>query len=332
MKYNVAVVGCTGMVGRKFLEVLKERKFPVDNIYLFASKKSAGKKIEFGGIEVEVEELKEDNIKDKKIDFALFSAGGSVSTIYAPIFAKYNTIVIDNSSAWRMDPTVPLVVPEVNPEDIKWNKGIIANPNCSTIQAVVALKPLIDKYGIKRIVYSTYQAVSGAGMGGYNDLLDGYKGAAPKKFPYPIVGNIIPHIDDFLENGYTKEEMKMVNETRKIFHDESIKITATAARVPVLYSHCESINVELKSDFKLDDIFSIYKKANGVVLTDDTANLIYPLPINAAGHDEVYVGRIRRDFSLDFGLNLWVVADNIRKGSASNAIQIAEYIISELKK
>jgi aspartate-semialdehyde dehydrogenase len=332
MKYNVAVVGCTGMVGRKFLEVLKERKFPVDNIYLYASKKSAGKKIEFGGIEVEVQELKEDNIKDKKIDFALFSAGGSVSTIYAPIFAKYNTIVIDNSSAWRMDPTVPLVVPEVNPEDIKWNKGIIANPNCSTIQAVVALKPLFDKYGIKRIVYSTYQAVSGAGMGGYNDLLDGYKGVAPKKFPYPIVGNIIPHIDDFLENGYTKEEMKMVNETRKIFHDQSIKITATAARVPVLYSHCESINVELKSDFKLDDVFSIYKNANGVVLTDDTANLIYPLPINSAGHDEVYVGRIRRDFSLDFGLNLWVVADNIRKGSASNAIQIAEYIISGLKK
>lgn len=332
MKYNVAVVGCTGMVGRKFLEVLKERKFPVKNIYLFASKKSAGKKIEFGGIEVEVEELKEDNIKDKKIDFALFSAGGSVSTIYAPIFAKYNTIVIDNSSAWRMDPNVPLVVPEVNPEDIKWNKGIIANPNCSTIQAVVALKPLFDKYGIKRIVYSTYQAVSGAGMGGYNDLLDGYKGTAPKKFPYPIVGNIIPHIDDFLENGYTKEEMKMVNETRKIFHDESIKITATAARVPVFYSHCESINVELKSDFNLEDIFSIYKNANGVVLKDDTANLIYPLPIEAAGHDEVYVGRIRRDFSLDFGLNLWVVADNIRKGSASNAIQIAEYIISDFKK
>jgi len=332
MKYNVAVVGCTGMVGRKFLEVLKERKFPVKNIYLFASKKSAGKKIEFGGIEVEVEELKEDNIKDKKIDFALFSAGGSVSTIYAPIFAKYNTIVIDNSSAWRMDPNVPLVVPEVNPEDIKWNKGIIANPNCSTIQAVVALKPLFDKYGIKRIVYSTYQAVSGAGMGGYNDLTDGYKGTAPKKFPYPIVGNIIPHIDDFLENGYTKEEMKMVNETRKIFHDESIKITATAARVPVFYSHCESINVELKSDFNLEDIFSIYKNANGVVLKDDTANLIYPLPIEAAGHDEVYVGRIRRDFSLDFGLNLWVVADNIRKGSASNAIQIAEYIISDFKK
>lgn len=332
MKYNVAVVGCTGMVGRKFLQVLKERKFPVKNIYLFASKKSAGKKIEFGGIEVEVEELKEDNIKDKKIDFALFSAGGSVSTIYAPIFAKYNTIVIDNSSAWRMDPNVPLVVPEVNPEDIKWNKGIIANPNCSTIQAVVALKPLFDKYGIKRIVYSTYQAVSGAGMGGYNDLLDGYKGTAPKKFPYPIVGNIIPHIDDFLENGYTKEEMKMVNETRKIFHDESIKITATAARVPVFYSHCESINVELKSDFNLEDIFSIYKNANGVVLKDDTANLIYPLPIEAAGHDEVYVGRIRRDFSLDFGLNLWVVADNIRKGSASNAIQIAEYIISDFKK
>lgn len=328
MKYNVAVVGCTGMVGRKFLEVLKERKFPIEKIYLFASKKSAGKKITFDGIEVEVEELKEDNIKNKKIDFALFSAGGDISTIYAPIFAKYNTIVIDNSSAWRMDPAVPLVVPEVNPEDIKWNKGIIANPNCSTIQAVVALKPLFDKYGIKRIVYSTYQAVSGAGMGGYNDLLDGYKGVAPKKFPYPIAGNIIPHIDVFLDNGYTKEEMKMVNETRKIFHDEKLKITATAARVPVFYCHCESINVELKSDFDLEDIFNLYKNADGVVLQDDTANLVYPLPIDAAGHDEVYVGRIRRDESLDSGLNLWVVADNIRKGAASNAIEIAEYIIN----
>lgn len=328
MKYNVAIVGATGMVGRKFIEVLEQRDFPVNNIYFFASKKSQGKKLNFKGNTIIVEELKEENIKNKKIDFALFSAGASVSTEFAPIFAKYNATVIDNSSAWRMDPNVPLIVPEVNPEDIKLNKGIIANPNCSTIQAVVALKPLKDRYGIKRIVYSTYQAVSGAGMGGYLDLIEGYKGQPPRKFPHPIVGNILPHIDVFLDNGYTKEEMKMINETKKIFHDDSLKITATTARVPVLYGHSESINVELKKDFELQDIFDMYSNTKGIVLQDDPKNLVYPMPINAAGHDEVYVGRIRKDFSVDFGLNLWVVADNIRKGAASNAIQIAEYIIN----
>ncbi len=328
MNYNVAVVGATGMVGNKFIEVLAERNFPIDNLYFFASKKSAGKVIKFKDREITVEELKEDNIKNKKIDFALFSAGGSVSLEYAPIFAKYNAIVIDNSSAWRMNPEVPLVVPEVNPEDIKLNKGIIANPNCSTIQAVVALKPLYDKYGIKRIVYSTYQAVSGAGVGGFNDLKNGYNGEAPTKFPHPIAGNILPHIDDFLDNGYTKEEMKMINETQKIFHDNNIKITATTARVPVFYGHSESINVELEKPFEIEDIFSLYKNAEGVLLKDDVKNSVYPLPLDAEGHDEVYVGRIRRDFSLDNGLNLWVVADNIRKGAASNAIQIAEKIIS----
>lgn len=328
MKYNIAIVGATGMVGRKFIEVLEQRDFPVNNIYFFASKKSQGKKLNFKGNTIIVEELKEENIKNKKIDFALFSAGASVSTEFAPIFAKYNATVIDNSSAWRMDPNVPLVVPEVNPEDIKLNKGIIANPNCSTIQAVVALKPLKDRYGIKRIVYSTYQAVSGAGMGGYLDLIEGYKGQPPRKFPHPIAGNILPHIDVFLDNGYTKEEMKMINETKKIFHDDSLKITATTARVPVLYGHSESINVELKKDFELQDIFDMYSNTKGIVLQDDPKNLVYPMPINAAGHDEVYVGRIRKDFSVDFGLNLWVVADNIRKGAASNAIQIAEYIIN----
>ncbi|ABK60605.1 MULTISPECIES: aspartate-semialdehyde dehydrogenase [Clostridium] len=328
MNYNVAVVGATGMVGNKFIEVLAERNFPIDNLYFFASKKSAGKVIKFKDREITVEELKEDNIKNKKIDFALFSAGGSVSLEYAPIFAKYNAIVIDNSSAWRMNPEVPLVVPEVNPEDIKLNKGIIANPNCSTIQAVVALKPLYDKYGIKRIVYSTYQAVSGAGVGGFNDLKNGYNGEAPTKFPHPIAGNILPHIDDFLDNGYTKEEMKMINETQKIFHDNNIKITATTARVPVFYGHSESINVELENPFEIEDIFSLYKNTEGISLKDDVKNLVYPLPLDAEGHDEVYVGRIRRDFSLDNGLNLWVVADNIRKGAASNAIQIAEKIIS----
>lgn len=329
MQYNVAVVGATGMVGNKFLEVLSERNFPINNLYLFASKKSAGKTLKFNDKDYVVEELKEENIKNKKIDFALFSAGASVSLEYAPIFAHYGAIVIDNSSAWRMDPKVPLVVPEVNPEDIKLNKGIIANPNCSTIQAVVAIKPLYDKYGVKRIVYSTYQAVSGAGVQGFNDLKEGYNGASPKKFPYPIAGNILPHIDSFLDNGYTKEEMKMINETRKILHNDSLRITATTARVPVFYGHSESINVELEKPFDIEDIFSLYKNAKGVILRDDVKNLVYPLPIEAEGHDEVYVGRIRRDFSVENGLNLWVVADNIRKGAATNAIQIAEQMINK---
>ncbi len=331
MKYNVAVVGATGMVGRKFIEVLEERKFPVDEIYFFASKRSAGKVLKFIGEDVVVEELKEDNIKDKKIHFALFSAGGDTSLEFAPIFAKYGSVVIDNSSAWRMDPEVPLVVPEVNPEDIKLHKGIIANPNCSTIQAMVALKPLQNKYGIKRVIYSTYQAVSGAGVGGFSDLEDGMKGEPPKKFPKPIAGNVIPHIDVFLENGYTKEEMKMVNETRKILHDDNMKITATTVRVPVFYGHSESINVELSSAFDVKDIFEVYNASKGIIVQDDIENLVYPTPVDAAGHDEVYIGRIRRDFSTDNGLNLWVVADNIRKGAASNAIQIAEYIINEEK-
>lgn len=329
MKYNVALVGCTGMVGRKFLEILEERNFPVNELYLFASARSAGKEVTFKGNNYTVEELKEDNIKDKKIDFALFSAGGTISLEYAPIFARYGAVVIDNSSAWRMDPEVPLVVPEVNPEDAKLHKGIIANPNCSTIQAVVALKPLHDKYGIKRIVYSTYQAVSGAGAAGYNDLINGYNGEAPKKFPYPIVGNLLPHIDSFLDNGYTKEEIKMVNETRKILHSPDLKITATTVRVPVLNSHSESINVELENSFEIEDIFELYKNADGIILQDNAKDLVYPMPIDASGKDEVYVGRIRRDFSLDNGLNLWVVADNIRKGAALNTIQIAECLIEK---
>jgi aspartate-semialdehyde dehydrogenase len=329
MSYNVAIVGATGMVGRKFLEVLEEKKFPIADLFLFASKRSAGSIVSFNGSNYTVEELKEDNIKNKKIDFALFSAGGDISKDFAPMFASLGAVVIDNSSAWRMDPSVPLVVPEVNPEDISWHKGIIANPNCSTIQAVVALKPLHDMYGIKRIVYSTYQAVSGAGMKGYEDLAEGYKGAPPKKFPHAIAGNVLPHIDVFLENGYTKEEMKMVHETRKILHDETLKITATTVRVPVFYGHSESINVELNNDFKIEDIFKMYENAKGVILRDDVKNSVYPMPVEAAGHDEVYVGRIRRDESLDFGLNLWVVADNIRKGAASNAVQIAEYMINK---
>ncbi|WP_415337535.1 aspartate-semialdehyde dehydrogenase [Clostridium perfringens] len=323
--YNVAIVGATGNVGRKFLEILEERNFPVKELYLFASKRSAGKTLKFKGEDVLVEELCEANIENKKIDFALFSAGGSVSLEFAPIFAKHGAVVIDNSSAWRMDKEVPLVVPEVNPEDVKWHKGIIANPNCSTIQAMVALKPLYDKYGIKRIVYSTYQAVSGAGIQGILDLQEG----TTKKFPYPILGNVIPHIDVFLDNGYTKEEIKMIEETRKILHDDNLRITATTVRVPVLNAHSESINVELNSEFELENVIDLFNSSKGIIVHDDVENLKYPTPLELSGKDEVFVGRIRRDFSLDNGLNLWVVADNIRKGAALNAIQIAEILINE---
>lgn len=329
MKYNVAVVGATGMVGRKFIEVLEEKDFPINNIYFYASKRSAGTKLSYKGSEIIVEELKEENISNKQIDFALFSAGGDTSLQFAPIFVKYNAVVIDNSSAWRMNPEVPLVVPEVNPQDIKWHKGIIANPNCSTIQAVVALKPLYDAYGIKRVVYSTYQAVSGSGLGGYSDLENGLKGEEPNKYPHPIAYNVLPHIDVFLDNGYTKEEKKMIDETQKILGDSSLKITATTVRVPVYYGHSESINVELNSSYNIEDIFELYNNSKGIILRDDVKHNIYPMPIDAAGTDEVYVGRIRRDFSIDNGLNLWVVADNIRKGAASNAVQIAEYMISD---
>ncbi|MDK0613735.1 aspartate-semialdehyde dehydrogenase [Clostridium perfringens] len=323
--YNVAIVGATGNVGRKFLEILEERNFPVKELYLFASKRSAGKTLKFKGEDVLVEELCEANIENKKIDFVLFSAGGSVSLEFAPIFAKHGAVVIDNSSAWRMNKEVPLVVPEVNPEDVKWHKGIIANPNCSTIQAMVALKPLYDKYGIKRIVYSTYQAVSGAGIQGILDLQEG----TTKKFPYPILGNVIPHIDVFLDNGYTKEEIKMIEETKKILHDDNLRITATTVRVPVLNAHSESINVELNSEFELENVVDLFNSSKGIIVHDDVENLKYPTPLELSGKDEVFVGRIRRDFSLDNGLNLWVVADNIRKGAALNAIQIAEILINE---
>jgi aspartate-semialdehyde dehydrogenase len=328
-KYDIAVVGATGMVGRKFLQVLEERKLPANNYYLFASSRSAGKKVAFFGKEYEIIELTEENIKAHQVDIALFSAGGDTSKLFAPIFAANGSLVIDNSSAWRMDPEVPLVVPEVNPQEIKNHKGIIANPNCSTIQAVVALKPLHDAYRIKRIVYSTYQAVSGAGMAGYSDLENGIKGEAPKKFAHPIYNNCLPHIDSFLDNGYTKEEMKMVNETRKILGDYSIKITATTVRVPVFNSHSESINVEFEKPFELSELKEILKKAPGVILQDDPNNNVYPLAADATEKDEVFIGRIRRDESLDNGINMFVVADNIRKGAATNAVQIAEEYIRQ---
>lgn len=323
-KYNVAVVGATGMVGRKFLQVLEERKLPVDNYYLFASARSAGKKVEFMDKEYTIEQLTETCFDDKNIDIALFSAGGAASEKFAPCAVSAGALVIDNSSAWRMDKKVPLVVPEVNTKDIKWNSGIIANPNCSTIQAVVALKPLHDKYKIRRVVYSTYQAVSGAGMEGYRDLENGISGDEPQKFPYPIFNNCIPQIDVFSDDGYTKEELKMINETRKILGESDMAITATTVRVPVFNSHCESINVELEEEFEIEDLRKTLADFPGIVVVDDIEKGEYPMPLYVSGKDEVYVGRIRRDNSVKSGVNLWVVADNIRKGAATNTVQIAQ--------
>ncbi|MGI6778661.1 MAG: aspartate-semialdehyde dehydrogenase [Acetivibrionales bacterium] len=325
-KIKLAVVGATGMVGGTFIKVLEERKLPIENIYFFSSSRSAGSSISFEGKQYKVEELTETSF-DRGIDIALFSAGAAVSRQFAPIAASKGCVVVDNSSAWRMAPEVPLVVPEVNPDDIKKHKGIIANPNCSTIQAVVPLKPLHDKYTIKRIVYSTYQAVSGAGMRGYQDLEDGIKGLPPKKFPHPIAGNCLPHIDDFLPNGYTKEEMKMVNETRKILGIPNLRITATTVRVPVFNSHSESINVEFEKQFDIAELKEILKRAPGVVVQDDPENNVYPMAVSASGKDETFVGRIRRDESVESGVNLWVVADNIRKGAATNTVQIAQELI-----
>ena len=329
-KINLAVVGATGMVGRTFLKVLEERQLPIENFYVMASSRSAGSKLTFNGKEYTVEELTEHSF-DKPIDIALFSAGGGTSEKFAPIAAAHGCIVIDNSSQWRMDPEVPLVVPEVNPEDIAWHKNIIANPNCSTIQAMVALKPLDDKYKIKRVVYSTYQAVSGAGMAGWKDLENGLKGEAPKKFPHPIANNCLPHIDVFLDNGYTKEEMKMVNETRKILHNDEMRVTATTVRVPVFDCHSESINIEFEKPFEMDDLLETLKNAPGVVLQNNSEANEYPLAVDVAGHDEVYIGRVRRDDSVESGVNIWVVADNIRKGAATNAVQIAEEIIKNMQ-
>lgn len=283
------------------------------------------------GEEYTVLELTETCFDGKNIDIALFSAGGDTSLKYAPCAAKAGAVVIDNSSAWRMNDDVPLVVPEVNPEDIEWNHGIIANPNCSTIQAVVALKPLHDLYKIKRVIYSTYQAVSGAGMGGYADLENGIKGELPKKFPHPIFGNCLPHIDVFTDNGYTKEEIKMIKETQKILHDKNIKVTATTVRVPVFYGHSESINIEFEKQFDLNELKAALEKAPGVIVVDDPANNQYPMAIDAEDKDEVFVGRIRRDDTVESGVNIWVVADNIRKGAATNAVQIAQKIMESGK-
>ena len=330
-QYKIAVVGATGMVGRMFLRVLEERKLPASEYFLFASARSAGTTVEFMGKKHTVRELTEDAFKDLGVDIALFSAGGGTSKIFAPIVAASGAVVIDNSSTWRMDPEVPLIVPEVNAHAISQykNKGIIANPNCSTIQAMVALKPLAVKYGLKRVIYSTYQAVSGAGMGGYSDLENGLKGEAPKKFPHPIAGNVLPQIDVFLDTGYTKEEQKMIDESRKILELPSLRVTATTVRVPVFHGHSESINVELEKPFEIADIRKLWESTEGLIVQDDPEKGIYPMPINAADTDPVYVGRLRRDFSVENGINFWCVADNIRKGAATNAVQIAQELIRQ---
>ncbi|GAB5047166.1 aspartate-semialdehyde dehydrogenase [Thermodesulfovibrio sp. TK110] len=333
-KYVVAVVGATGAVGNEMIAVLEERDFPVETLRLFASERSEGVRLNFKGQEIAVETLKEDSFKG--IDIALFSAGAERSKIWAPIAVKSGCVVIDNSSQWRMDPQVPLVVPEVNPNDLKWHKGIIANPNCSTIQMVVALKPIHDVAKIKRVVVTTFQAVSGTGKKAMDELLQqtvallNFKDIEIKVYPHQIAFNVLPHIDKFLENGYTKEEMKMVNETKKIMGDPSIRVTATTVRVPVFRGHSESVNIETEKKITAQQVRELLSKAPGVVVIDNPEKNEYPLPIYASGRDEVFVGRIREDESIENGINMWIVSDNLRKGAALNAVQIAEELIKML--
>jgi aspartate-semialdehyde dehydrogenase len=324
---RVAIVGATGEVGRTFLKVLEEREFPVDELYLYASEKSEGTELTFRDEKFKVRALNKET-SFRGIDIALFSAGSSISKEYAPRFVKDGAVVIDNSSAWRLDPDVPLVVPEVNPEDVENHKGIIANPNCSTIQMVVALKPIYDAVGISAIVVATYQSVSGAGAKAIRELEEQTrawcqdKQMEVKNLPRRIAFNVIPQIDVFTENGYTKEEMKMLNETRKIMHDPNIKVSATTVRVPVFYGHSEAISVKLNRPLEPESAMELLRKAKGVVLVEEG----YPTPIDVAGRDEVFVGRIRKDLVFEPGLSMWVVADNIRKGAATNAVQIAELL------
>jgi aspartate-semialdehyde dehydrogenase len=324
---KVAVVGATGLVGTVMLKVLEERNFPVSELIPVASERSVGKEIEFKGKKFKVHSMQQ--AIDAKPQIALFSAGGSTSLEWAPKFAEAGTTVIDNSSAWRMDPTKKLVVPEINATELKPSDKIIANPNCSTIQMVVALNPLHKKYRIKRVVVSTYQSVTGTGVKAVSQLNNeraGVKGEMAYK--YPIDLNVIPQIDVFLDNGYTKEEMKMVNETKKIMGDNSIAVTATTVRIPVMGGgHSESVNIEFENEFDLKDIHQIMKNTDGLILQDDPANQVYPMPMNAHNRDEVFVGRIRRDESQPKTLNMWIVADNLRKGAATNAVQIAEYLL-----
>ena len=329
-EYRVAVVGATGAVGRAMRSILAERNFPVKELVALATAKSAGLKLDYKGQEVTVQELTEDSFKG--IDLALFSAGGGTSLKFAPIAAASGCVVVDNSSAWRMDPTVPLVVPEVNADDVNWHKGIIANPNCSTIQMVVMMKPLHDEAQIQRVVVSTYQAVSGTGNKAIVELLDqtpkvmAGEPVQPAVYPHQIAFNCLPHIDVFLEDGYTKEERKMVDETKKIMGDDSIAVSATCVRVPVQNSHSESVNLQFARPLSVERARELLAAAPGVTLMDDPANKVYPMPILASGKDDTYVGRIRLDPTAPNAMNFWVVADNLRKGAALNAVQIAELL------
>ena len=323
---KIAVVGATGLVGSKMLEVLNERKFPISELILVASEKSVGKFISFQNKSIIVQSMEQAIAAKPQI--AIFSAGGNVSLEWAPKFAKAGITVIDNSSAWRMDTTKKLVVPEINANELTIEDKIIANPNCSTIQMVVVLNPLHKKYKIKRVVVSTYQSVTGTGAKAVDQLLNERKNgsSAQMAYKYSIDLNVIPQIDLFLENGYTKEEMKMVNETKKIMGDSSIELTATAVRIPVMGGHSESVNIEFEKEFELNEVFEILNNTKGIVVQDDPKNQLYPMPITSHNKDEVFVGRIRRDESQKNTLNLWIVADNLRKGAATNAIQIAEYL------
>ncbi len=324
---KVAVVGATGLVGTVMLKVLEERNFPVSELIPVASEKSVGKLITFKGKQFPIVSM--DTAIGMRPDIALFSAGGSTSLAHAPRFKEAGTTVIDNSSAWRMDPAIKLVVPEVNASTLSIDDKIIANPNCSTIQMVVALKPLHDQYRIKRVVVSTYQSVTGTGVKAVDQMMNERKGIhdGPMAYAYPIDLNVIPQIDVFTENGYTKEEMKMINETRKIMGDDSIRLTATTVRIPVMGGHSESVNIEFENDFDLAEVTALLAKTEGIIVVDDIANLKYPMPKDAHEKDEVFVGRIRRDESMPNSLNMWIVADNLRKGAATNAVQIAEYLV-----
>ena len=323
---KLAVVGATGLVGTEILEVLQEHKFPYDQLLLVASERSKGKIIEYMGKSHVVIGLEEAIAAQPEI--AIFSAGGSTSLEWAPKFAAVGTVVIDNSSAWRMDPSKKLVVPEINAHEITSTDKIIANPNCSTIQMVLALEPLRQRYGIKRIVVSTYQSVTGTGKAAVDQMMAERQGKTPEMvYPHKIDLNVLPHIDVFQPNGYTKEEMKMINETKKIFSDESIQVTSTTVRVPTMGGHSEAVNVEFNQDFDLAEVRTLLENAPGIIVQDDPANFVYPMPIHAHKKDEVFVGRLRRDESQPNTLNMWIVADNLRKGAATNAVQIAEYLL-----
>ena len=334
-KIKLAVAGATGAVGNQMIQCLEEADFPVNSVQLLASSRSVGRQLRFKGELLDVKELKEDSFKG--VDIALFSAGGGTSEKFAPFAAQDGCVVVDNSSAWRMDPQVPLVVPEVNPHAIARHteKGIIANPNCSTIQMVVALNPIHQKYGIKRIVVSTYQAVSGTGKKAIDELFDqtraiiNFLNYETRVYPHRIAFNCLPHIDAFLDNGYTKEEMKMVNETRKIMEDDSIRVTATTVRVPVFFGHCESVNIETSEPVSAEDVKALLENTPGIRVMDDPGKNIYPLATDAAGQDLTLVGRIRNDESIPNGINMWIVADNIRKGAATNTVQIAQLLADQ---